>query len=1208
MAGKVANIVLGILLVIGAESRELRAQDTKENAEFKLAVNLYNSGMYDLAVDQLQNFINAYPGTANSIEAKFYLGLTQAKLRRYEDARITFQNFALTYTDHPKAPEAWMRVGDAYAALKNDREAASAYERVKIFHPKSPLAAEALLKAAQFYRAAGAKENARKSLRTIMQDYPTSSSVQPARLLMGEMFLEEGREELAQNEFSRVMESSTEPPLKARATLLMARLYSSSGRMEEAESLLKRITTTHKGTPSDTEAMLELGVLLKQSGKYTEAIEHLKKVVADSPLESKLREQATVEIGNCFAAKNDYANAVKQYDQFLSSFAKSEMMGDVLFNAGWTAFQAKQYQSALSYFQKIIPSTTPRVSSYKRKTLAYAAEAAIELKDYAKTVQWYTAFLDAYPADPFLADVVMRIGNVYENHLKDYRRAVNYYEDISVKYAQSHFVDDALLAMGRCRELLGEFEHALLTYQELIEQYPSSEHTPVAQQRIEFLRNHKLKDRDGGLEKLALLMGEQIGGTSKAELAFNLGNIYARDLKNYRSAAQQYRIAIDSGLSNEQHGEALFRLARAYHLLSDLEPDAVSQAITYYDVLVQKFPSNKWSDEASWYALQLKCRGKSPEGIIALTKEQLSKRPESLRRHEILMMLGNAQRSDKPNEALATFSTVVKEYIVATGIETAWLQLGNLFVQLGNPDSAAKAYTHITTKFPRGTHTADALWLLANMRMDQQKPNDAIPLFQRLRSDHFYTSYAQRAESALGEAYAESGRFDDAIAVFTSIADREESIPFPHETNHQIIFKLATAYNRKGDKQKAFELYRTFLQHDRRSPLAAEAFFALGVIARDWGKTESASAHFKQAAAISGETGANRDVAELLFQTEQYADAEKQFSQLARAAKNEGEKLYFELRVIICKLRRNDLKNAEPLVKEFAKTYKKNTELLAELEYEKGLCYFRTQDYPNARKAFSTVADDFDKTKFGAWGEFYLGKILEVTNKTPDAVKKYESVAKRYPKSNIIPRVYLSLGNISYNAEKYRDAIVHYQKILESSDTTDEILPFAMNNLIDAYEAIQLYDAALQTTRNFIERYPNDPGIMDKRINVGVLYIRLGYHDQAIVHLQKLLDEAGSDLEAEIRYAIGEAYYYKADYQQAILEFLKVPYLVTRRGKIDWTATSFYMAGQAYEKMSKFDQAITMYQQIIDRPGIDGTFKAAAKKEIDRVKTITNSK
>ena len=40
------------------------------------------------------------------------------------------------------------------------------------------------------------------------------------------------------------------------------------------------------------------------------------------------------------------------------------------------------------------------------------------------------------------------------------------------------------------------------------------------------------------------------------------------------------------------------------------------------------------------------------------------------------------------------------------------------------------------------------------------------------------------------------------------------------------------------------------------------------------------------------------------------------------------------------------------------------------------------------------------------------------------------------------------------------------------------------------------------------------------------------------------------------------------------------------------------------EETKKYDQAINMYQQIIDRPGIDPIFKAGAQKEIERVKSI----
>jgi len=148
------------------------------------------------------------------------------------------------------------------------------------------------------------------------------------------------------------------------------------------------------------------------------------------------------------------------------------------------------------------------------------------------------------------------------------------------------------------------------------------------------------------------------------------------------------------------------------------------------------------------------------------------------------------------------------------------------------------------------------------------------------------------------------------------------------------------------------------------------------------------------------------------------------------------------------------------------------------------------------------------------------------------------------------------------------------------------------------------FDAALDLTRRYLDRYPSNEDSFDKKIKIGILYQRLGYNDQSIAHLQGLLDQAGSDLEGEIRYYIAEANFNKGDYQQAILDFLKVPYLVTKKGKIDWTANSLYMAGQSYERIGKYDQAVAMYKQILERSGIDETFKSAARKEIDRVNLV----
>jgi tetratricopeptide (TPR) repeat protein len=171
-----------------------------------------------------------------------------------------------------------------------------------------------------------------------------------------------------------------------------------------------------------------------------------------------------------------------------------------------------------------------------------------------------------------------------------------------------------------------------------------------------------------------------------------------------------------------------------------------------------------------------------------------------------------------------------------------------------------------------------------------------------------------------------------------------------------------------------------------------------------------------------------------------------------------------------------------------------------------------------------------------------------------------------------------------------------------------ELMKFALNNLAITYKQLKLYDAAMELDRKYIDRYPDDPDLVDKKIDIGVLYKNLGYYDQSIIQLQKLLDAGIPDIEAELRYYIGEAYFYKGEYQQAILQCLKVPYLVTKRGKADWVSTSYYVAGQSYEKMSRFDLAITMYKKIIESKDTDAEFKTAAQREIDRVQSLVGKK
>jgi TolA-binding protein len=245
------------------------AQDTKENADFKLAVNLYNDKLYDLALEQFRQFVATYPNTQQGIEARFYFGQCQTKLGKFDDARLTFQNFALAFPEHPKAPEAWWNVADSYVSLKNLREAALAFERVKTFHPKSKIAPSALVKSSEYFDLAGDPESSRKVLRTLIQDYSSSDVILPARLKLAVMYLSDNQFELARAESKRVADASKDGSLSSQALVLLSRALVGLNKSDEAQRALDEVTKNFRSTPSYYSALLLLGSLQREMGNVT---------------------------------------------------------------------------------------------------------------------------------------------------------------------------------------------------------------------------------------------------------------------------------------------------------------------------------------------------------------------------------------------------------------------------------------------------------------------------------------------------------------------------------------------------------------------------------------------------------------------------------------------------------------------------------------------------------------------------------------------------------------------------------------------------------------------------------------------------------------------------------------------------------------------------------------------------------------------------
>ena len=1184
----------------------LPAQNSRENADFKLAINLYNDGLYDLASEQLRQFITAYPATDQGIEARFYLGLTQLKLNQYDDARLTFQTFALTYQSNPRAAEAWWYVGESYAAVDNHREAALAFERVKVFHPKSKLAPDALVKAGMHFRQAGERENARRVLRSVLQEYGGSSAALTARTQLGQLYFEEGNLDQALQELRRVVEGDPSPEARAQALLVMAGINQATGRVDLARSQYQEIATTYKSTGALQGAEVNLAKLQAEAGEYKAAEENFKRAMKRTEqVDTLLARDAALGLADVYAAQKQYSQAVDQYERFLKNYPADPASFTALWKASRSAARAKDFKRSNDLARRLIDGSGPEI--LKRRARIQLALNAQDQRAFAQAVQLYGDFVERYPDDPSTPDVMYRAGTLLENEQRDPASASVMFELLVARHSGAAIADNALFAAARARELQKDFARALHLYRELARQFPASDLRPDAERRSTTIETFEAKDKDSGLEKLALLVGDVVAENDRSALAFRLGEIYFQDLKNYEAAAAQFTTAVSAGTHML---DALYYRARAYEYLSEKDAQYRARAIESYTAYLQNSSAAPQAREAerrddAAYALFTLSATSLPEARSAFAATTMMM-PNTTYRDRMLLRIGNLQsQTDSLQGAEGTFNEIISSYPQSAVREEAMYRLFELASARGSADSGLAAGRRYLEEYPRGPRAATVLARLGALSMQRNDPAAAADYYRTLVSDFSYASAASGAEANLAGALLASGRPGEALTLYQQLVDRARNdVLTGGEPPTELLVGLAQSLFQTGDSPAAKKVLFEAVSGHPSGAAAGEAYTTLAAMYRSEGSAELAAAYFREASRAAPQAEARRDIADMLFEAGEYPEAMSQYTRLAGSAPTPEEKQYLDARIILSALRSGEVKRADPLIAQFRKDYDDTRDDLASFELDRGNFYYRKEDYPRAIQSYENVVDDYGNSSSEPLALYWWGKSLEVTGKPADAVKHYLRLLDDFPTSSAAPRARLALGNLAYAAERYDEAIKQYRYLVDDPNTDPELLRPAMNNLIETYETAAINDAALALTRRYLERFPNADDTFNKRIKIGILYQRLGYYDQSVIQLQELLNEAGSDLEGEIRYYIGEAQYAKGDYQQAILEFLKVPYLVTKKGKVDWTATALYMSGQSYERMGKHEQALTMYQQIIDRPGIDATFKAAAQKEIDRVRTV----
>ena len=133
-----------------------------------------------------------------------------------------------------------------------------------------------------------------------------------------------------------------------------------------------------------------------------------------------------------------------------------------------------------------------------------------------------------------------------------------------------------------------------------------------------------------------------------------------------------------------------------------------------------------------------------------------------------------------------------------------------------------------------------------------------------------------------------------------------------------------------------------------------------------------------------------------------------------------------------------------------------------------------------------------------------------------------------------------------------------------------------------------------------INDYPNTTTVDVQKLSIGIFFQDIKLYDlalKAFTQVWKFTEDPEIKLEAQ--YYIGETYSDSGDFQQAILEFLKVTYMGFSPKNI-WVATARFKIAEIYESLGEWQKACKIYQELYNDFGNDKR-GLAAKERMDNV-------
>lgn len=559
------------------------------------AENEYLAGRYKKAAAEYRRFLSKHAQDAQSMTARYRLGMSLYRLKEYDEARKLLSkvvNVANADTFDPMH----LALGDIYFQRNEWKDAE---RHLSAYLSKGSVAAagdDALLKLGLAMQRQDRFQEAIQQYDRLLEQYDKSPHILQAIFERGQSLVALKQFDDAAETFKVLLAQGGDSRFAAAAQRHLAAISLHRSDFKDAARRFRRVARATKGSEGEAEALFQQGQALMSARDFAAAERVFKKLIKKFPSHTRAN-AAGAHVSIAMARQDQHENAVKFFKQVDPAKLNSDLRASVKYEYAWCLRALGKENEAADIYRKLIASQTR--GELRMHALLELADIEADGERFSEAIELLGQFRETVrqmsmrPADELLAQANYRLGTCHFR-LRQYEKSAEVLSDFAERFPKNKLIVSAGFFCGEALFKLGRHEKAIPHF-ERVAGGPKSDST-FGPSLLRLGDCHANQQQWQQSEKaFAEYLNSFGSGEQWFQAEFGLG--WARENQGrHKEAIKAYQRVVDRH-QGQTAARAQFQIGQCLFALKQYE-DAVSELLKV-DIL---YAYPKWSAAALYEA------------------------------------------------------------------------------------------------------------------------------------------------------------------------------------------------------------------------------------------------------------------------------------------------------------------------------------------------------------------------------------------------------------------------------------------------------------------------------------------------------------------------------------------------------------------------------------------------------------------------------